>query len=176
MATRCQILFQQERSWKNQETEETERRIEEVLTYKHWNGYPWNVVSLLQEYFQWMPRHDLENFTSTWTYFVKRRKEKELETDPVEQKEVRSVSPVTCGVRICGSEHLHLDISHFYIVKLDEKTIEHYSVRDLENADHPEHFNSREPDQVYQLEVEEKADENTSAGSTVQPAKERGEL
>jgi hypothetical protein len=175
MATRCQILFQQERNWENQETGETEQRKEEVLTYKHWNGYPWNVVSLLREYFQWMPRHDLEHFTATWTYFVKRRKEKELETDPVEQKEVRSVSPVTCGVRICGSEHLHLDISHFYIVKLDEKTIEHYRIRNVENADHPEHFVSREPDQVYQLKVEEKAGESPPAGSFVQPARDGGD-
>ncbi|MFQ3275480.1 MAG: hypothetical protein ACI9LV_000791 [Candidatus Nanohaloarchaea archaeon] len=177
MSTRCQILFQQEIEWENQKTGELERRVDKVLTYKHSDGYPDVTVSKLQDYYNWMPRNDdLEYFVATWVYFVKRWKEEHWEEEnPIRREEVSSHNHVTRQIGICGTDHFHMGTVHFYIVKLDEEVIEHYSLIGAENPTYPDYFEDREPDQVYPLEVEEEADENPPAESSVQPAKDGGD-
>jgi hypothetical protein len=164
MVTSCQILFQREVEGIDLETGETELETVEVLTYKHQDADPHNLVPLLRRYFQWTPSHDLEEFSANWIYFLKQRKVKEHGL----QVMLNQIS----DARLCGSDHIHINIDHFYIVRIDEEIIKHYEVHG--EADRASYFNSEEPDNIYQLRVEE-AGEDSPAGSSVQPAQEGGD-
>lgn len=163
VATSCQILFQREIEGVDLETGEKSLSTEKVLTYKHWDAHPTNLIPLLRRYFQWIPKHGLEDFSANWIYFLKQRKVKEHGLQ-VMLNQIRDA-------RLCGFDHIHINIDHFYIVKIDEEIIEHYEVHG--EADRASYFDSEEPDNIYQLRVEE-AGEDLPAGSSVQPAKDGG--
>jgi len=61
MSTRCHILF--------------EGRRQSILTYKHHDGYPEEIIPQIRTYWQWNGGAYVDEFTATWFYFCKRQVE-----------------------------------------------------------------------------------------------------
>jgi len=145
MSTRCHILFTDGDA--------------SLLTYKHFDGHPENVIQLLRDYWQWYPRTErLEYLTATWFYYCKRQREmKSVESDwhdaPMATDELDHNHPVALSYGICADNKIHGDTEHFYEVNIEQETVSHYTPDNwgFESADSPADVISREPDRMYRL-------------------------
>lgn len=149
MSTRCQILFR--------------TKDAELLTYKHHDGYPDGTIPLLRRYYRWMPRHELEYFTATWFYYVKRRYEKtflenrdraaaDRHTLPMETQALGRNHGVALSYGICADGRLHGDIEHVYVVDLGREVVAHYSIGFGTAAETPDELMAQcDPEAVYAL-------------------------
>jgi hypothetical protein len=165
MSTRCQLLFKRTHEWT--ETDDDHARPDQLLTYKHRDGYPSGVVPLLRRYYRWMPRHDFEYFTATWFYYVKRRYEQRFIEDgsgyaadnhasPMATEALSHNHGVALGHGVCADGQLHGDINHFYVVDLDRAVVAHYRVGFGAAEDTPEELVARKtPAAVYALAPDE---------------------
>lgn len=135
ISTRSQILFVGDRD------------DNQLLTYKHSDGYPSGVIPLLRRYYHWMPRtNDFEYFTATWFYYVKRRYEKHFLEDgtgyaadtqalPMETDELGHNHGAALNYGVCADNTIHGDIEHLYVVHLSTETIHHYGgIRNWNNV------------------------------------------
>lgn len=176
MSTRSQILFKNVHRW--EEDGEKEERTEEVLTYKHHDGYVKSTVPTLREFYHYAGSraNDLEYFVATWPYWYKRQKERRdrassySDLEPLEgqtlplnsDEDLRKdhyvggfdVPKMLTGLGICGTDQLHGDIEHFYIVDLDEGKIIHYKAGWPDETTYQEFVANREPRGVYQIDEE----------------------
>ena len=145
MSTRCHILFTDEDA--------------SLLTYKHCDGYPSEVIPLLRDYWWWYPRTErLEYLTATWFYYCKRQRERqsaELERFdvPMETDELDYNHPVALSYGICADDEVHGDIEHFYEVDIEEEVVAHYTPEGMwfGDLDSPADITSRDPDDTYRL-------------------------
>jgi hypothetical protein len=159
MSTRCHILFTDEDA--------------SLLTYKHSDGYPDEVIPLLRRFWQWYPRTSrLEYLTATWFYYCKRhREEKSKNVDwvdaPMATDELNHNHPIALSYGICADGQVHGDTEHFYEVDIEGETIAHYTPESwgFEDVDTPAEIIGREPDETYRLSTSNTGNEPDEANN-----------
>jgi len=178
MSTRSQILFKNQFTYEDDDGKEV-TKIESVLTYKHHDGYVRSTVPTLRKYYQFAKSraNHLEYFVASWPYWYKRKRERwqrareggdypplEANNLPLNSdgdlrrdhfKANFDVPKMLTGLGICGSDHLHRDIEHFYIVDLNEKKIVHYNAGWPDQDNYKDFVANNEPTEVYELDVED---------------------
>lgn len=171
MSTRSQILFRDVHRWTDDDGE-TQERVDEVLTYKHHDGYPKGTVPTLRRYFQYAGAraNDFEYFVASWPYYYKRQKERydrarsysdlkllEEQETPEEPRKDFEVPKQLTGLGICGNDQFHGDIEYFWVVNLNERVIEQYNDVGFSGSDwdsYKELMDEKEPVKTYALDAE----------------------
>lgn len=146
MSTRCHILFKDENS--------------ELLTYKHTDGYPEEVLPLIKEYWRWYPRtSEIEYITASWFYYCKRKREISpvmcKYDEPMDMDEISVDHPVARGYGICPDKEIHGDTSHLYVVDIDTGSIAHYTPKEwVFDEETLSDITSRDPVDTYDVETQ----------------------
>jgi hypothetical protein len=125
MATRCQLNFTVEN--------------ESVLIYRHWDGYPADVIETLKEFFKWNNgRNDLEYMTANYILFEKltsiHRSNHWAKKTPTEHNRVETIESILntnndhnanwlLSYGICQPGDLHGDIQFYYEVKVNKASV-----------------------------------------------------
>jgi hypothetical protein len=130
-----------------------------LLTYKHSDGYPDEVIPLLRGFWQWYPRTNrLEYLTATWFYYCKRHREGKFKNvdwvdAPMATDELNHNHPIALSYGICADGQVHSDTEHFYEVDIEAETVTHYTPESwgFEGVDTPAEIIGREPDETYRL-------------------------